>query len=155
MRGGSAARRTMCFWFFRKVGKKRGNSMRYLALVTLGWISLVSSTVAAPTRGTEFAVSYPASQTAGPVDGRVILLLSRDMTREPRTHVEANEPLASPYLFGLNVDGLAPGAAAVLDDKAFGWAAAHLSALPTGDYYVQAVLNRYETYHLADGRTLK
>ena len=58
-------------------------------------------------------------------------------------------------MFGLNVDGLAPGAEAVLDDKAFGWPAAHLSAIPTGDYYVQAVLNRYETYHLADGRTLK
>ena len=129
--------------------------MRYLALVTFGWISLVSSTLAAPTRGPEFTVSYPASQTAGPIDGRVILLLSRDMTREPRTHVEANEPLASPYLFGLNVDGLAPGAAAVLNDKAFGWPAAHLSAVPSGDYYVQAVLNRYETFHLADGRALK
>ena len=30
-----------------------------------------------------------------------------------------------------------------------------LSALPVGDYLVQAVLNRYETYHLADGRVLK
>jgi hypothetical protein len=82
-------------------------------------------------------------------------LLSRDMTREPRTHVEANEPLASPYLFGLNIDGLRPGVDAVIDDKAFGWPAAHLSAIPSGDYFVQAVLNRYETFHLADGRTLK
>jgi hypothetical protein len=133
----------------------KGNSMRDLALVTLGWISLLGSAVAAPAKGPEFAVSYPASQAAGPIDGRVILLLSRDMTREPRTHVEANEPLASPYLFGLNVDGLAPGAAAVLNDKAFGWPAARLSAIPSGDYYVQAVLNRYESFHLADGRTLK
>src|SRR5208282_3063501 len=44
---------------------------------------------------------------------------------------------------------------AILDDRAFGWPAARLSALPTGDYLVQAVLNRYETYHLADGRILK
>src|SRR5580698_5624549 len=109
---------------------------------------------AAP-KGAEFAISYPAAQSAAPIDGRIILLLSRDMTRQPRTHVEPNEPLASPYLFGLNVDGLAPGAEAVLNDMALGWPAAHLSAIPSGDYYVQAVLNRYETYHLADGRTLK
>src|SRR5882724_8454143 len=109
----------------------------------------------APVKGPEFAISYPAAQSNGPLDGRVILLLSRDMSREPRTHVEANEPLASPYLFGLNVSGLAPGTDAVLNDSAFGWPAAHLSAIPTGDYFVQAVLNRYETFHLADGRSLK
>ncbi|HTC38696.1 MAG TPA: hypothetical protein VK693_07075, partial [Steroidobacteraceae bacterium] len=128
--------------------------MRKLAWI-LGWLGLLGSAAAAPAKGPEFAISYPASQNSGPIDGRIILLLSRDMTREPRTHVEPNEPLASPYLFGLNVDGLAPGAEAVLNDMAFGWPAAHLSAIPSGDYYVQAVLNRYETYHLADGRTLK
>ena len=117
--------------------------------------ALSGSAGAAPATGLEFAISYPAAQSAGPIDGRIILLLSRDLTREPRTHVEPNEPLASPYLFGLNVEGLAPGSAALVNDDAFGWPAAHLSAIPSGDYLVQAVLNRYETYHLADGRTLK
>jgi hypothetical protein len=110
---------------------------------------------AAATEFTTFSVSFPAARSAKPLDGRVILLLSRDFTREPRSHVEPNEPLASPYLFGLTVDGLAPGAKAVLDDSAFGWPATHLSAIPVGDYFVQAVLNRYEEFHLADGRTLK
>jgi hypothetical protein len=110
---------------------------------------------AAATEFTTFSVSFPKERSAKPLDGRVILLLSRDFTREPRSHVEPNEPLASPYLFGLTVDGLAPGAKAVLDDSAFGWPATHLSAIPVGDYFVQAVLNRYEEFHLADGRTLK
>ena len=128
--------------------------MRHAGLAAL--ITLVAcGAAAAPAKGPEFAISFPASQNSAPLDGRIILLLSRDMTREPRTHVEPNEPLASPYLFGLNVESLAPGAEALLNDNAFGWPAAHLSAIPTGDYYVQAVLNRYETYHLADGRTLK
>jgi hypothetical protein len=104
---------------------------------------------------TTFSVSFPAERSGKPLDGRVILLLSRDFTREPRSHIEPNEPLASPYLFGLTVDGLAPGAKVVLDDHAFGWPATHLSAIPAGDYFVQAVLNRYEVFHLADGRTLK
>jgi hypothetical protein len=110
---------------------------------------------AATTEFTTFSVSFPAARSAKALDGRVILLLSRDFTREPRSHVAPNEPLASPYLFGLTVDGLAPGAKAVLDDSAFGWPATHLSAIPVGDYFVQAVLNRYEEFHLADGRTLK
>jgi hypothetical protein len=110
---------------------------------------------AAANEGTTFSVSFPAQRSGKPLDGRVILLLSRDFTREPRSHVEPNEPLASPYLFGLTVDGLAPGAKVVLDDHAFGWPATHLSAIPAGDYFVQAVLNRYEVFHLADGRTLK
>ena len=110
---------------------------------------------AAANEGTTFSVSFPAQRSGKPLDGRVILLLSRDFTREPRSHVEPNEPLASPYLFGLTVDGLAPGAKVVLDDHAFCWPATHLSAIPAGDYFVQAVLNRYEVFHLADGRTLK
>jgi hypothetical protein len=110
---------------------------------------------AAANEFTTFSVSFPAARSGKPLDGRVILLLSRDFTREPRSHVEPNEPLASPYLFGLNVDALAPGAKAVLDDSAFGWPATHLSTIPAGDYFVQAVLNRYEEFHLADGRTLK
>ena len=126
-----------------------------LSTSLLAAAALSGSAAAAPATGPEFAISYPASQSAGPLDGRVILLLSRDLTREPRTHVEPNEPLASPYLFGLNIEGLTPGSDAVLNDNAFGWPAAHLSAIPSGDYLVQAVLNRYETYHLADGRTLK
>ena len=132
--------------------------MRVVAVLTaLGLITAIAtgSAAAAQPTGLEFAVSYPVSQSSVPLDGRVILLLSRDLTREPRTHVEANEPLAVPYLFGLNVEALAPGAVAVLNDNAFGWPAAHLSAIPSGDYFVQAVLNRYETFHLADGRTLK
>lgn len=105
--------------------------------------------------GTSFAVSFPAARGSTPLDGRIILLLSRDLTREPRTHVEPDEPLASPYLFGLNVDGMAPGHAVILGDDAFGWPAPRLSEVPAGDYLVQAVLNRYEVFHLADGRELK
>jgi hypothetical protein len=105
--------------------------------------------------GTRFTVSFPAARSALPLDGRVILLLSRDLSREPRTHVEPNEPLASPYIFGLNVDGLAAGRAVVIGDEAFGWPARSLSMVPAGEYLVQAVLNRYEAFHFADGRTLK
>ena len=108
-----------------------------------------------PQTARAFPVTFPADMSSSPLDGRLILLISRDFTREPRTHVEANEPLDSPYLFGMNVAGWSPGATVIVNDKAFGWPAARLSAMPTGDYSVQIVLNRYEEFHLADGRVLK
>jgi hypothetical protein len=124
------------------------------AMLAIG--SSVCGAVDAPSlAATTFSVSFPASASGAPLDGRIILLLSHDLTREPRTHVEAEEPLDSPYLFGMNVEAMAPERAVVVDDKAFGWPAAHLSGVPSGDYFVQVVLNRYETFHLADGRTLK
>ena len=118
----------------------------------------VSSTAMSQPRashGASVTITVPVSKATRPLDGRLILLLSHDLKREPRSHVAPNEALDSPFLFGLNVDGLASGKAAIIDDKAFGWPARHLSALPAGDYLVQAVLNRYETFHLADGRVLK
>ena len=133
--------------------------MRRIILTTLGLIggvltgTAVNAAGAAP--GPEFVISYPAAQSSGPLNGRVILLLSRDLNREPRTHVEPDEPLAIPYLFGLNVERLAPNQAVIVGDGAFGWPAAHLSGIPTGDYLIQAVLNRYETFRLADGRVLQ
>src|SRR5271170_6411461 len=89
----------------------------------LGLIAAEVASSAAGAAGPEFAISYPASTSRGPLDGRIILLLSRDLTREPRIHVEPNEPLASPYIFGLNVESLAPGKVAILNDNAFGWPA--------------------------------
>jgi hypothetical protein len=131
------------------------SAVKTLAALALLAASMEGSAAGGSAAGPEFAISYPAAQSAGPLDGRIILLLSRDLAREPRTHVEPNEPLASPYIFGLNVETLAPAQAAIFNNSAFGWPAAHLAALPTGDYLVQAVLNRYETFHLADGRILK
>jgi hypothetical protein len=104
---------------------------------------------------TSFAVSFPAERSASALDGRLVLLLSPDLSREPRSHVDPDEPLSAPYMFGLNVEGLAPGQVAIFDDKAFGWPAAVLSQVPPGNYLAQVVLNRYETFHLADGRVLQ
>jgi hypothetical protein len=127
------------------------------ARTILGVLTLLAAAPAAfaAGSGSTFAVSFPAAVSGTPIDGRLILLLSRDFNREPRAHVDADEPLASPFLFGLNVEGMTPGQTVVMDDRAFGWPARRLSQLPAGEYFVQVVLNRYETFHLADGRTLK
>ena len=104
---------------------------------------------------TSFAVSFPATMSAAPLDGHVTLLIARNPTDEPRKLVSADEPLKTPFVFGLTVDGLKPGASAVIDAVAFGWPARSLADLKPGDYTVQAVLNRYETFHRADGSVVK
>lgn len=105
--------------------------------------------------GPSFAVQFPLARSAVPLDGRLILLLSRDFNREPREHVDADEPLSSPFIFGQNVAAMSPGQAVLVGEGAFGWPAGKLSQVPAGDYLVQAVLNRYEIFHLADGRVLQ
>lgn len=127
-----------------------GRILAAMLAVVLGWAATTAMAA-----GATFSLSFPRAAHAGPLDGRIILLVSRDFTREPLTHVAPNEPLDSPYTFGLTVDGWAPDRPVALGDNAFGWPARSVSKLPPGTYWVQAVLNRYETFHLADGRTLK
>ncbi len=45
----------------------------------LGLIAAAVASSAAGPAGPEFAISYPASLNSGPLDGRIILLLSRDL----------------------------------------------------------------------------
>jgi hypothetical protein len=101
-----------------------------------------------------FKVALPQDLPAGAVDGRLMLLITPRDGVEPRSLVEADQLLASPYLFGVNVTQAKAGADITVDATAFGWPAASLTAIKPGDYTVQAVLNRYETFHRADGATV-
>jgi hypothetical protein len=103
--------------------------------------------------GAKFAVSFPAERSAQPLDGRLLLLLSNDASAEPRFQI--NDGATTQLVFGIDVDGLAPGKDAVVDGSAFGYPVRSLSELPSGDYYVQAFLNRYETFVRSDGHTVK
>ncbi len=121
---------------------------------TLAIVLFCSSPASAA--GLSFSVSFPASMSAAPLDGHVTLLVAKGApSDEPRKLVSPDEPLKSPFIFGLTVDGLKPDAPAVLDAHAFGWPLESMASLKPGDYTVQAVLNRYETFHRADGTTLK
>src|SRR5262249_7091742 len=61
----------------------------------------------------------------------------------------------SQMVFGSNVEAMRPGQKVVVDARAFGWPVQSLAQVKPGDYWVQAVLNRYETFHRADGTTIK
>ncbi|MGD0734251.1 MAG: alpha/beta hydrolase-fold protein [Terracidiphilus sp.] len=100
-----------------------------------------------------FSVTFPKEVSAKPLDGRVLLLLSTDPTDEPRNQID--DTPRSQLVFGLTVDGLKPGQPAIVDGSAFGYPIRSLKDVPPGEYTVQAVLNKYETFHRGDGKTVK
>ncbi|MGB6501595.1 MAG: hypothetical protein WBG19_09420, partial [Thermoplasmata archaeon] len=102
----------------------------------------------------KFAISFPESLSRQALDGRAILVISDNDRAEPR--FENNVYRADTQLaFGIDVDGLRPGQEAIVDGKVFGYPLASIGDIPAGDYYVQAVLNRYETFHRSDGHSVK
>jgi hypothetical protein len=100
-----------------------------------------------------FEVSFPSSSRNQPADGRLYLVLSTKTGTEPRFQIDTN--LDTQQFFGVDVDGLEPGKTAVVDAGAIGYPRGGLKDVPPGEYTVQALLNIYETFHLADGRMLK
>jgi hypothetical protein len=109
---------------------------------------------AAPASGPlRFALSFPESLSKTPLDGRLLLLVSTNGDSEPRFQV--GDGPATQLVFGIDVDGLAPGRDAVIDASAFGYPLRSLAELPTGEYFVQGLLHRYETFPRSDGHVVK
>ena len=104
-------------------------------------------------QGLRAEVSFPASLRAEPADGRMLLLVARDSMGEPRFRI--NDSDDSQQLFGVDVDGLRPGAAAQFDGRVLGYPLESLNDLPAGDYWVQGLLHLYETFRRSDGHVVK
>lgn len=106
-----------------------------------------------PGLGPQVAVTLPRERANMPLDGRLLLLISTDSTREPRFQV--SDGPESQLVFGMDVDAWAPGTDRVVGVQADGYPLASLRELPPGRYWVQALLNRYETFRLSTGHTVK
>ena len=106
----------------------------------------------APSAPAYFSVTFNAENDSLQ-DGRLLLLLSKDNDREPRFQV--SDGPNTQLVFGIDVDGWAPGKAATFDSTAFGYPIECLADVPAGEYYVQALLHQYETFKRSDGHTVK
>ncbi len=136
--------------------------MRIKPLLILGVIvaALVLATpaLAAPL---SFEVTYDAAAGATPVDGRVMVVAADQFYAdwgypEPRFVPEGEGP-ATPPFWGKTVAALAPGSTVKLGAGAdvYGYPLPTIAELPEGDYWVQAVLNKYTTFDRADGFSIK
>jgi hypothetical protein len=123
-------------------------------------LALAALALAAPARAADasrlrFAVRYPQSLAKGPLDGRLLLLLSTDPSAEPRFQVNTTNLPKSQQVFGIDVVAWRPGEPAVIDGGVLGYPAESLAVVKPGRYRVQALLHRYETFRRADGHVVK
>ncbi len=133
------------------------NIQRLLVLSLLVVSSAVLTPVAQlqsdPPRSVKFSITFPDASSKDALDGRMLLLISKNNAREPRFQI--SEDLTTQQVFGVNVDGLRPGSETIIDANAFGYPIKSLSQLTPGEYWVQALLHRYETFKRSDGHTVK
>ena len=100
-----------------------------------------------------FGVFFGPQRSNRPLDGRIMLMISSDDRSEPRFQISDGPD--TQLVFGLDVEGLKPGDLAVIDATVFGYPLKSIAAIPPGEYWVQGFLHRYETFHRADGHTVK
>lgn len=100
-----------------------------------------------------FNVSFSSELTSETMDGRLLLLLSTDDGEEPRFQI--SDGLSTQIVFGKNVENWNTGSPVSFTTNDFGYPYSSLRKLPSGEYYVQAVLHVYETFDLSTGHTVK
>jgi len=115
---------------------------------------LVLALVAAPNvataqTGPRFDVTVAASAHRGPLTGRLIVAVSKTNPAEPRLLISPS----GPAIFGVDLEGVAPGRAVTVDSRAIGYPTS-LDSLPPGEYWVQALVRVYSQVRRADGKTL-
>ncbi|MCH8126024.1 hypothetical protein IIC38_08695 [candidate division KSB1 bacterium] len=127
--------------------------MKSLKLLILLMLSIPCITQADEQKGLKFSISFSTEISNQALDGRILLMMSKNDDNEPRFQI--NDGANTQLIFGINVDDLKPGEQALIDASVFGYPLQSISKIPAGEYFVQAILHKYETFHLADGHVVK
>ena len=122
--------------------------MRHTALILASLLWACAAAVAQ-----SFTVNFPPEVSPRPLDGRLLLLLSTNPSAEPRMQID--DTPGTQMVFGVTVDEWQPGQPTRVDATAWGYPIRSLNDVPPGEYIVQAMLNKYETFHRSDGKTIK
>ena len=80
------------------------------------------------------------------------MLLSRDGDTEPRFQVGAG--VDAIQVFGVDAIPAPANLRISVGSEEFGYPVSRVDDLPAGDYWIQALFHRYETFHRADGHTI-
>lgn len=131
--------------------------MRLLGLGLGVLLGAMAPVYAMAEAGPSIAVTVPA--TAFPAGAKeltghlmVVFATKSEDGAEPRDQVQ--EQYDSAQVFGVDVEGLKPGGTVIVDGKTAGYPLRTLGEVPAGSYFVQAVFNVYEPFHLASGKTV-
>jgi hypothetical protein len=125
---------------------------RVLALPVL--LFLIHSCQPSGDNGPRFTITFSDSLSKEAFDGRLLVMLAKDTAGgDPRSQV--GDSPNSAQIFGVDVEGWKAGEPKIIDASVFGYPVKSLAELAAGDYFVQALLHKYETFKLKDGRVLK
>ncbi len=103
--------------------------------------------------GPKFSISFTKELSEAAQDGHIVLMLATNDKSEPRNQI--NFGLKTQLAFGIDVDGLKPGDEITVDQTTFGFPIRSVKDIPSGEYYVQALINRYESFILKNGKVVK
>ncbi len=87
------------------------------------------------------------------LDGRLLLLISANNNKEPRFQI--SDATNTQMVFGKDVESWQKGSTQLVSEDAFGYPVERISQVPAGDYYVQALVHKYETFNLKGGQIVK
>jgi hypothetical protein len=140
---------------YKKRGLCGGCASRMRAILSrVGGLSLLLVTIVSITSAQStigFKVSFPSTAHAGPITGRVFVIVTRTNEVDPRVQLLSE---AAPPFFGKDVSALAADESAMIDGDTTGYPLHTLKDLPAGDYYVEALLNIYTEFRRSDGHTI-
>lgn len=100
-----------------------------------------------------FSISVDKKFADGPFDGRIMLMIAK--TNDPEPRFQISDGPSSQLIFGITVDSLQAGQEVLIDSTVFGYPVSSIKNIPPGDYYIQGFLNKYTTFNLANGHTVK
>jgi hypothetical protein len=123
---------------------------KFLIIILFG---LLAGQCSKRSESPRFVISFTKELSEQAQDGRLLLLLANNDKSEPRFQI--TDGLSTQLVFGIDVDGIKPGQEIVIDETAFGFPKRSVNDIPAGEYFVQALLNRYETFKLKTGHTVK
>jgi len=133
-----------------RVQKRIGGIFLSLILAVIALGPIVSAENPAANARFKFEVSYPSSTCPESLTGRMFVIITNNDEREPRLQVGRY----GPQLFGVDFESINPGEKVVIGGSVLGYPINDLADLPAGEYYVQAVLNKYTKFERGDGHTV-
>src|SRR4026207_169595 len=91
--------------------------LRVTRSLTIGVLLALTTRSQAQANPPRFEITFNSAAHAGPITGRLILFLARSAQPEPRFALSPR----GPAIFGVDLDQLRPGQAAVVDNSAIGY----------------------------------
>lgn len=100
-----------------------------------------------------FEVSYDSSLAKEPFDGRLLVMISKDSMTEPRFQI--NDSDQSAVIIGIDVEDWEAEKQVFFSENTLAYPIEQLKDLEEGEYYVQALLHKYDTFTLSNGHTVQ